>query len=132
MTERMVLVVASERPADGRRTPAARIAQLEAACGEGWAPFSVTPLEMLNLIADLKDAEARVLELEKKISAGETLLVAKPPPWTVFADRGAPIAIIPSGRPGTVLNVKGWDAREVDELVRAANRIRRLSGMARR
>jgi len=114
------------KPPTGRRTSDERIARWEAACGEGWAPMSTTPQEMLDLIADLKDAEARVLELERKITAGTALLVAPAPPWTVFADRGEPLAILPAGRPGTVLNVKGWDAREVDELVRAANRNRRF------
>lgn len=123
MTDTLLpLVVPAERPAARRRTPDARIAQLETACGEGWAPFSVTPLEMLNLLADLKDAEARVAELEQKVAAAEGAL-APLPPWTVYAQGGVPIAIIPSGRPGTVLNVRGWDMGDVTDLVQAANKI---------
>lgn len=130
VTER-ALVVASDRPADSRRTPDARIAQLEMACGEGWAPFSVTPLEMLNLLADLKDAEARVTELEQKVAAAESA-VTPLPPWTVYAQDGAPIAIIPSGRPGTVLNVRGWNMGDVTDLVQAANKIVGMRAFIRR
>jgi hypothetical protein len=85
--------------------------------------MNTTAQEMLDLIADLKDAEARALELDERLKAGAALPVTPLPPWTVYAQDGAPIAIVPSGRPGTVLNVRGWNLGDVTDLVQAANKI---------
>jgi hypothetical protein len=43
------------------------------------------------------------------------------PPWILFCDGGAPIAILPAGRPGEVLNVEGWPLEKAEALVAAAN-----------
>lgn len=43
------------------------------------------------------------------------------PPWILFCDGGAPIAILPAGRPGEVLNVEGWPLEKAQALIDAAN-----------
>lgn len=43
------------------------------------------------------------------------------PPWTIFADKRKPVAILPSGRPGEVANVRNIDPETVERIVRCAN-----------
>jgi hypothetical protein len=47
--------------------------------------------------------------------------IAMGPPWVIFCDDGAPIAILAAGRPGEVANVEGVPSKTVEAIVRAAN-----------
>lgn len=62
----------------------------------------------------------------------------KSPPWTLVTDQGKPHAIVPSGRPGTILIVQGWSLAKAERVVRLANELgdvifnERLRHIARR
>lgn len=43
------------------------------------------------------------------------------PPWILFVDDDKPVAILPAGRPGEVLNVEGWPLKKAQALIDAAN-----------
>jgi broad specificity phosphatase PhoE len=44
------------------------------------------------------------------------------PPWTLVIDEnGKPLAIVPSGRRGTVADVRGMSMKKAKEIVRTAN-----------
>lgn len=43
------------------------------------------------------------------------------PPWTLFSDKKKPVAILPSGRPGEVANVRNIDPETVERIVQCAN-----------
>ena len=43
------------------------------------------------------------------------------PPWMLFSDKKKPVAILPSGRPGEVANVRNIDPEVVERIVQCAN-----------
>jgi hypothetical protein len=55
----------------------------------------------------------------------------KSPPWVLFTDRGKPVAILPAGRPGEVMNVNHLTMNEAREIVRAGNHLYRLLTVCR-
>ena len=45
----------------------------------------------------------------------------KTPPWTLFLDKGEPLAILPAGRPGDVCTTEGWTLEQAQRVVAAVN-----------
>lgn len=46
---------------------------------------------------------------------------AMKPPWTLYVEKGVAVAILPSGRPGKVMDTTGWPISTAEAVVRAAN-----------